>query len=389
MNSGRTVFAQLMDFLPLGTFRNCVSRYRGEYKVQSFSCLDQFLAMAFAQLTGRESLRDIEAGLRAVPSKLYHMGFRGRISRNTLAHANETRDWHIYADFAQELTAIARELYAGSDFAAELETAVYALDATTIRLCLSLFPWAHWRAQQAAVKMHTLLEVSSDLPVFVRLTPAKVHEVNILDELTLEWGAFYLLDRGYLDFARLYAIHQAGAFFITRAKSNMACRRRYSKMVDKTTGLRCDQMVLLKSFYPLRDYPEPLRRIRLYDSETGKTLVFLTNHTGLPALTITQLYRQRWRIELFFKWTKGHLRIKKFYGTSENAVQTQIWIALCVYLLVAILKKRLCSELKPYKILQILSLTLYEKVPVYQLFSDYNSQNYPTPIDNQLSLFEL
>ncbi len=389
MNTGRTLFFQLMDFLPLPEFHRCVDRYRGDYKVKSFSCLDQFLTLIFAQATRRESLRDIEVNLRVMQKKLYHMGIRGRISRNTLAHANEVRDWRIYADFAQVLMATARDLYCGTGFAADLDSAIYALDATTIDLCLSLFPWAHFRKNKGAVKVHALLDVRNDLPGFLCITTGRIHEVNILDDIELEWGAFYLLDRGYLDFARLFAIHQACAYFVTRAKRNLNFERFHNYSVDRTHGLRSDQLILLRSHYPSRYYPQPLRRIGLYDHQSRKYLIFLTNNTALPALTITELYRQRWRIELFFKWIKQHLRIKKFYGTSENAVKIQIWTAVSLYLLVAIARQRLGIELSLYEMLQILSLNLFEKIPILQAFTRMSSVKCHLYNDNQLSLFKL
>ena len=344
MNSGKTIFAQLMDFVPTYEFRKCVERYDGNYKMKSFSCWDQFLCMAFAQLTFRESLRDIQACLRAAQSKLYHLGIRGKVSRNTLAHANQTRDWRIYADFAQILIAEARRLYAADSFGIELEHAVYALDSTTIDLCLSLFPWATFRKRKGALKLHTLLDLRGNIPSVIIVTPGSVHDVNILDELIIEAGALYILDRGYLDFARLYRIHQRGAFFVTRAKVTLSRRRLYSRTVDKSTGIQCDQIIVLKGYYARKDYPDKLRRIRYFDATRGKTFVFLTNNFVLPATTIADLYRCRWQVELFFKWIKQHLRIKAFYGTTENAVKTQIWIAISVYVLVAILKKTLNLE---------------------------------------------
>ncbi|MGH7926612.1 MAG: IS4 family transposase [Candidatus Binatia bacterium] len=369
MHSGRLVFAQLMTHLPLTTFRRCVARYRGGHKVKSFSCLDQFLVLAFAQLTYRESLRDIEASLRAQANKLYHMGIRGGIARNTLAHANARRDWRIYADFAQHLIAQARRLYADQDLGIELKDTVYALDTTTIDLCLSLFPWAPFRATKAAVKLHTLLDLRGNIPTFLHITDGKFHEVNVLDLLIPEAGAFYVMDRGFIDFQRLARFDRAGAFFVTRAKSNLRFRHRHSSIVDKATGLRCDQTIALTVFYSKQGYPKPLRRIRFKDPETGKSLVFLTNHFGLSALTICQLYRMRWQVELFFKWIKQHLRIKTFYGTSENAVKTQIWTAACAYVLVAIVRKRLKLEASMHEILQILSLTLFEQTPLDQLLT--------------------
>ncbi len=387
METGKTVFAQLIDFLPRYDFQQCVQRYRGNYKIKTFSCWDQFLCMAFAQLTYRESLRDIEACLRSAQHKLYHMGFRGKVSRNTLAHANEIRDWRIYADFAQILIARARHLYANDSFGVELKQMVYALDSTTIDLCLSLFPWAKFRKHKAAVKLHTLLDLHGNIPSVIFMTHGKIHDVKILDELVLEAGAIYLMDRGYLDFARLYKIHQTPAFFITRAKRNFSFQRLYSHPIDKITGLQCDQTIVLEGFYAQKDYPTQLRRIRYFDTTKDKRLIFLTNNFTLPALTIAQLFRCRWHIELFFKWIKQHLRIKAFYGTSENAVKTQIWIAISVYVLVAIVKKQLGLEMNLYTILQILSVTLFEKRPILQAFSDEIYINQHNDTDNQLKLF--
>jgi hypothetical protein len=388
MNSGRPVFSQLTEFVPAYEFRKCVERYRGNYKVKSFSCWDQFLCMAFAQLTYRESLRDIEACLRASGSKLYHMGIRGKVSRNTLAHANETRDWRIYANFAQVLIGIARSLYAEEDFGLRLKRTVYSLDSTTIDLCLSLFPWATFRKRKGAVKLHTLLDVRGSIPSVVIITPGSVHDVNILDELHLEAGAIYVMDRAYVDFARLYRIGQSSAFFVTRAKRNFQFQRLYSRAVDKSTGLQCDQTVVLTGFYSQKDYPDKLRRIRYRDPETQKRFVFLTNNFMLSPLTIAQLYRTRWRVELFFKWIKQHLRIKAFYGTSENAVKTQVWIAIAIYVLVAIVKKRLGLEHSLYTILQILSVTLFEKTPILQAFSATTAAEIETENPNQLILFD-
>jgi len=389
MFTGRTVFAQLIDLLPLHEFRKCIARYRGEHKVLSFSCLDQFLSLAFAQLTGRESLRDIEACLRAMQPKLYHMGFRGRIARNTLAHANERRDWRIYADLAQVLIRQARPLYAQEDFGAELDQTAYAFDSTTIDLCLELFPWARFRRHKGAIKLHTLLDLRSSIPTFIHLTPGAVHDVNALDQLLLKPGAFYICDRGYLDFARLYAFTQSAAFFVTRAKSNTQFQRRYSSPVDKSTGLRSDQTVILTGVTSATDYPAPLRRIHYVDAEHHNDLVFLTNHFALPAVTIAQLYRARWRVELFFRWIKQHLRLKAFYGTSENAVKTQIWTAISVYVLVAILKKQLGLDLSLYTILQILNLTLFEKIPISQIFTNVPSELLESNCAIQLELFNL
>ena len=388
MNIGRIVFAQLMDFVPSYEFRQCVERYNGNYKVKSFSCRDQFLCMAFAQLTYRESLRDIEACLRVAKTKLYHMGIRGKVSRNTLAHANETRDWRIYADFAQVLIQTARELYAAEDFGLELDRTVYALDATIIDLCLSVFPWAKFRKGKAAVKLHTLLDLRGSIPVVISITHGKIHDVNILDELLIEAGAVYIMDRAYVDFARLYRIHQSQAFFVTRAKSNFVFKRLYSQPVDKSTGVRVDQTVTVTGFYTLKGYPDKLRRICYLDAETNKRLVFLTNNFTLPAQVIAQLYKCRWQVELFFKWIKQHLRIKAFYGTTENAVKTQIWIAISVYVLVAIVKKRLKLDRSLYTILQILSVSLFEKTPILQALSHIDYDETMDDDDNQLNLFQ-
>ncbi len=370
MHQGKLVFSQLMAHLPLSTFRRCVAAHRGDYKVQDFTCLDQFFAMAFAQLTYRESLRDIEINLRAQSSRLYHMGFRcATISRNTLANANATRPWQIYADLAQHLIGIARPLYASDPLAIDLDATVYAFDATTIDLCLSVFPWAPFRRAKAAVRLHTLLDLRGSIPSFIHITDGKTHEVNILDELTIEAGAFYLLDRGYLDFQRLYTIHQAQGFFVTRAKSNTKFKRRYSNPVDRaTTNVICDQTGVLTVFYSNKDYPAVLRRVVVKD-ETGKRIAFLTNNFVLEPALIAALYTQRWQVELFFKWIKQHLRIKAFYGTSENAVKTQIWIAVCTYVLIAIAKKRLHLPHSLYEILQILSLTMFETFPINQLLT--------------------
>ena len=389
MNPGQTIFSQLMDFLPPPyEFRLCVQRYQGNYKIKSFSCWEQFLTLAFAQLTYRESLRDIEACLRAQPTKLYHMGIRSRISRNTLAHANGVRDWRIYADFAQVLIGVARDLYRDEPFGLELNQTVYALDATTIDLCLSLFPWAQFRRHKSAVKLHTLLDLRGSIPTVVIITGGQIHEVNILDELFWEAGAIYLLDRGYLDFRRLYRLHQCGAFFVTRAKKRFDCRRLFSQRVDKKTGLQCDQIVVLNNPIPKRGYPERIRRLRYYDTASQKRLVFLTNNFVLPALTITKLYQRRWAVELFFRWIKQHLRIKAFYGTSENAVRTQVWIALSVYVLVAIVKKRLNLERSLHSILQILSVSLFEKIPILQALSQPECDEMNHGSSNQLFLFD-
>ncbi|PYV62940.1 MAG: IS4 family transposase [Acidobacteria bacterium] len=387
MNRGKLVFAQLMQHLPLTTFRRCVTRYRGAFKVQSFSCLDQFLCMAFAQLTFRESLRDIEVCLRAQSSKLYHLGIRSAVARNTLANANAVRDWRIYADFAQSLIGIARPLYAQESFGVDLQETVYALDTTTIDLCLSVFPWAVFRSAKAAIKLHTLLDLRGNIPTFIHISDGKVHEVNILDQLLPEPGAFYIMDRGFLDFERLYRFHEAGSFFVTRGKSNLKVQRRYSHPVDRKTGLICDQSVVLTGFYSHQGFEAPLRRIRFKDPETAKTLIFLTNNFVLPAFTITELYRCRWQVELFFKWIKQHLRIKAFFGTSENAVRSQIWIAVSAYVLVAIVKKRLQLPASLYEILQILSLTMFEKIPLDQLLAQTISEQIQPVSDNQLILF--
>ena len=386
MNIGRTVFTQIMDFIPLFQFRQCVARYNGNYKVITFTCLDQFLCMAFAQLTYRESLRDIEACLRVAKPKLYHMGIRSNVSRNTLAHANENRDWRIYADFAQVLIKIARELYANEDFGLELKQAVYAFDSTTIDLCLSVFPWAKFRKRKAAVKLHTLLDLRGNIPVVISIANGKIHDVNALDDLVFEPGAIYIFDKAYVDFARLYRIHQSLAFFVTRAKSNFVFKRLYSQPVDKSTGVRADQIIMVTGFYTLMDYPERLRRIRFYDVETKKLFIFLTNNFALPAIVIAKLYKCRWQVELFFKWIKQHLRIKAFYGTSENALKTQIWIAISVYVLVAIVKKRLKLDRSLYTILQILSVTMFEKTPILQVLSAPIYENDTIDDDNQLNL---
>lgn len=389
MNLGRTIFAQLLDFLSLHEFRKCVHRYRGNYKIQKFSCLDQLLCMAFAQLTYRESLRDIETCLRTLEPKLYHVGIRAKVSRSTLADANEIRDWRIYADFAQVLIRRARGLYADENFGLDLEETVYAFDSTTIDLCLSLFPWARFRRHKAAVKAHTLLDLRGSIPCFIQITEGKTHDVNILDELILEPGAFYVMDRGYIDFLRLYGFTQSLAFFVVRAKRNLDYARRDYRWVDKSTGLRSDQTIILKGPQTSQDYPDPLRRVRYFDTDTEKNLIFLTNNFNLPALLIAQLYKCRWQVELFFKWIKQYLRIKAFYGTSENAVKTQIWIAVTVYLLVAILKKELKIERSLGEISQILSITLFEKTPIYQALTGFQSQNHKIESPNQLMLLNL
>jgi len=388
MIPGKTIFAQLMDFLPTYEFHQCVQRYHGHYKMKSFSCWDQFLCMAFAQLTYRESLRDIEACLRSTQPKLYHMGIRGKVSRNTLAHANQVRDWRIYADFAQILMTRARRLYAHDSFGVELNQTAYALDSTTIDLCLSLFPWAKFRKRKGAVKLHTLLDLRGSIPSIVIITHGKVHDVTILDQLVFEPGAFYIVDRGYLDFTRLYVIQQSSAFFVTRTKSNFKFRRLYSRPVDKSTGVQSDQIIVLEGFYSHKAYPDKLRRIRYFDTDQNKRLIFLTNNFTLPALTIAKLFQCRWQIEIFFKWLKQHLRIKAFYGTTENAVKTQIWIAIAVYVLVAIVKKQLHLDLSLYTILQILSVTLFEKTPILEGLSIIQPQESKAVPCNQLTLFD-
>jgi transposase len=387
MNAGKTLFAQLMDFLPWSTFNRYVARYGGDKGVRTLTCAEQFRVMAFAQLTYRESLRDIEVSLSAQASKLYHMGFREPVRRSTLADANESRDWRIYADFAARLIIQARALYASENLGLELSNTVYALDSTTIDLCLSVFPWAHFRTTKAAVKMHTLLDLRGSIPSFIHVSDGKLHDVHALDLLTPEAGAIYVMDRGYVDFARLHRLHLAGAFFVTRAKSNLKAHRVYSAPTDRDTGILCDQTIALEGFYSKQDYPTYLRRVRFKDPETGKTLVFLTNQMSLPAATICALYKSRWQVELFFKWIKQHLRIKQFFGTSENAVKTQIWIAVSVYVLVAIIRKKLNIDASLYTLLQVLSLTLFEKMPLQQAFpgDDYTSDN--GSISNQLNLF--
>ena len=387
MNTGKTIFAQLMDFLPAHEFRKCVERYRGNHKVQSFSCWDQFLCLAFAQLTYRESLRDIETCLRAAGSKLYHLGIRGQVARNTLANANAVRDWRIYADFAQVLIAEARRLYANEGFGLEMKQTVYALDSTTIDLCLALFPWAKFRKRKGAVKMHTLLDLHGSIPTVIWITAGKVHDVKVLDKLLIEPGAIYVMDRGYLDFGRLNHMHRESAFFVTRSKKNFDFRRLYSAPVDKTTGVLFDQTIVLNGFYASQNYPDKLRRIGFHDAERNKRLVFLTNNFNLAAPTIAQLYKCRWKVELFFKWIKQHLRIKVFYGNSANAVKTQIWIAISVYVLVAIAKKRLGLAASLYTILQILSVTLFEKTAILQALTAPDYINQEQAPGNQLELF--
>jgi hypothetical protein len=386
--NGQTVFSQIMGFLPIKKFRRCVDRYNGNYRVRSFTCFDQFLCMAFAQLTYRESLRDIECCLRAMRGKLYHMGIKGKISRSTIAYANENRDWRIFCDFAQILIHQARMLYSDDDFGLQLQETVYALDASIIDLCLSVFPWARFRKTKGGIKLHTLLDLRGSIPSFVMVTEARVHEVNILDELIPEPGAIYIMDRGYLDFERLYRLHQEASFFVVRAKTNTRLRRLYSSSVDKGSGLRCDQIVAPTGFYTQKNYPGKLRRIVFFDAEKELRLNLLTNQMTLPALTIADLYRCRWQVELFFKWIKQHLRIKSFYGTSENAVKTQIWIAISVYVLVAIIKKRMKLDLSLYTILQIFSITLFEKMPILQSLTDNDYKNIITNGHIQLNLFE-
>ena len=385
MHSGNLVFAQLMEFAPWHTFRRVVATYRGDFNVRTFSCLDQFLSMAFAQLTYRESLRDIEACLRAQPTKLYHLGLRGTVSRSALADANEHRDWRIYAEFAQALIRTARRLYAQDSLSVDLAETVYALDATTIDLCLSVFPWAKFRTTKAAIKLHTLLDLRGAIPSFIHISDGKLHDVNVLDVLITEPGAFYVMDRAYLDFERLYRLHRCHGFFVTRARSNFKFKRVYSRPVDRRTGLLCDQEVQLVVFYSQKAYPERLRRIRYRDGE-GRGLVFLTNHMTLAPLTICELYRSRWQVELFFKWIKQHLRIKRFFGTSENAVKTQIWIAVAVYVLVAIVRKRLNLELSLHEMLQILSVTPFEKTPMIQLLTCSATEENFNQDPNQLIL---
>jgi IS4 transposase len=377
-----------MDYLPIHTFRRCVQRYRGNHKIKDFKCLDQYLCMAFAQLTYRESLRDIEACLRAQRRKLYHMGIRSNVSRNTMSNANKVRDWRIYADFALSLIHTARKLYANEDFGVELDQTVYALDSTTIDLCLSVFPWAKFRNTKAAIKLHTLMDLRGSIPSFIHISDGKVHDVNVLDQLIPEPGSFYIMDRGYLDFERLYMLNQCAAFFVIRAKSNLQFRRLYSHPVKKITGLKCDQTIVLTGFYSHKNYPEKFRRIKYYDLETNKTLVFLTNNFTLSPLTITELYRCRWQIELFFKWIKQHLRIKSFFGTTENAVKTQIWIAVSVYVLIAIIKKRLQLEASLYTILQILSVTIFERLPLLQGLTETDYKDNNPEINKQLNLFD-
>jgi len=389
MHVGRIVFAQLMDHLPPYEFHKCVERYHGNYKLRGFSCLDQFLCLAFAQLTFRESLRDIEACLRSVPSKLYHMGFRGNVSRSTLADANEAHDWRIFADFAQVLIHIARPIYANESLGFDLDNTVYALDSTTIDLCLSVFPWARFRAKKAAIKLHTLLDLRGPIPTFIEVSQGKLHDVNILDAIIPEPGSFYVMDRAYVDFKRLHVFHAGGAFFVTRTKKGIQFRRRYSHDIDASTGLRSDHTVVLASAASRKHYPDPLRRIHFHDAEQDRFFRFLTNNFDLPALTVCLLYKSRWQVELFFKWIKQHLRIKAFYGYSENAVKTQIWIAVSVYVLVAIVRKRLALAGSLHEILQVLSLTLFEQMPILRACGDIDSQEKSGGISKQLNLLDL
>ena len=388
MYTGKLVFSQAMDHLPQHTFRRCVQRYNGNHHVKSFTCQDQYRSMAFAQLTYRESLRDIEACLKAQQNKLYHMGIRSRVARSTLAEANEKRDWRIYADFAQSLIQTARRLYIDEELGLDIDNTVYALDATTIDLCLSVFPWAHFRQAKAAIKLHTLLDLRGNIPTFIHISDGKLHDVNVLDILIPEPGAYYVMDRGYLDYKRLHQLNQVAAFFVIRAKSNLQFRRIYSHPIDKSTGLRCDQTIKLTGFYPRQHYPNMLRRIKFYDVKTDKKFVFLTNNFSLPALTITEFYRHRWQVELFFKWIKQHLRIKSFFGTSENAVKTQVWIAVSMYVLVAIIKKRLGIKASLYSILQILSLTIFETMTLDQLLTGCDQNMKINNDDIQLNLFD-
>ena len=388
MHAGRFVFSELIAHLPPQEFQKCVARYDHGPQPRKFSYWDQYLAMAFAQLTYRESLRDIEACLRSVTGKLYHLGFRGKVARTTLADANEARDWHIFADFAHVLIRIARPLYADDPLGVDLDQSLYALDSTTIDLCLTLFPWAKFRKHKAAVKMHTLLDLHGNIPTFIRISDGKLHDVNVLDEITIEAGAFYVFDRGYLDFARLYRFTLSAAFFVTRTKENVVLQRRYSHSVDKSTGVRSDQTVVLGTIGSAQAYPDALRRVSYVDAETNKQLAFLTNNFVLPALTIAHIYQCRWQVELFFKWIKQHLRIKAFFGTSENAVKTQIWIAVSVYVLVAIVRKRLGLEESLYQILQVLSITLFEKTPILRTLQGHDSGSDLLDHGNQLNLWD-
>ena len=389
MNQGQTIFSQIMNYIPKHKFDFCIKKYRGSYKVQSFTCWEQFLVMAFAQLTYRESLRDIEICLRAMQSKLYHIGIRSKISRSTLAYTNQNRDWRIYADFAFILINEAKELYKDDKFFKELDETVYALDSTTIDLCLSLFPWAKFRKTKSAIKIHTLLNLQNNIPSFFSITYGSVHDVNILDELITEMGAFYVVDKGYIDFERLYKLNLNSAFFVTRAKSNFQFKRIYSHKVDKSLGLICDQSIHLTGFYPAKDYPEKLRRIKYYDSENNRKLIFITNNFRLPAITIANLFKQRWQIELFFKWIKQNLKIKSFYGNSANAVKTQVCITISVYVLLAIIKKKLKIEHSLYTFLQLVSISIFEKMPIISMFSDSDFINEIDHDPNQLSLFNL
>ena len=386
MYAGKLVFAQVMEFAPWHTFRRLVTKYRGDFNVRTFSSLDQFLSMAFAQITFRESLRDIEACLEAHATKAYHLGLRGNFTRSNLADANERCDWCLYCEFAQALIRIARRLYATEPFGLELDSTVYALDSTTIDLCLTMFPWAPFRSTKAAIKLHTLLDLRGNIPSFIHISDGKWHDVNVLDVLLPEAGAFYVMDRGYLDFGRLYTLHQGGGFFVTRAKRNTNIRRTAARPIDRSTGLICDQTVMLNTYYGARDYPGPLRRVRYRDPTTHKSLVFLTNHFGISALTVCSLYKSRWQVELFFKWIKQHLRIKRFFGTSENAVKSQVWIAVATYVLVAIARKRLKLDLSLHTMLQVLSVTPFEKIPLFQLFSDIVEDPNMTTAPNQLNL---
>jgi len=389
MNQGQTILSQIMDYIPRHSFYSCVNKYHGDYRVRTFTCWEQFIVMAFAQLTYRESLRDIETCLRAMQNKLYHLGIKSNISRSTLADANEKRDWKIYADFANILIKEAKELYKDEKFLNELDETIYALDSTTIDLCLSLFPWAKFRSTKGAIKVHTLLNLQNNIPAFINITDGSVHDVNILDELITEIGAFYIIDRGYTDFERLYTLNINNAYFVIRAKSNLQFQRVYSHQVDKSQGLICDQLIFLKGFYPLKNYPTKLRRIKYFDSLNEKRLTFITNNFSLPAITIANLYRQRWQIELFFKWIKHNLRIKSFYGNSFNAVKTQIWIAISVYILLAIIKKKLRIEHSLYTFLQVISISIFEKMPINSMFSENNYINNSDCSDNQLFLFNL
>jgi hypothetical protein len=389
MHTRKLVFSQLMDFLPWRRFDTCVRRYHGDRKIKSYPCSEHWRVMAFAQLTYRESLRDIETCLRAVGTKRYHMGIRNNVSRNNLSNANRTRDWRIYADFAQILIGQARAAYADEDLGIDLDATVYALDASTIDLCLSMFPWAKFRKAKGAVKIHALMSLQGNIPEFILISDGKLHDVNVLDILIVQPGSFYLMDRGYVDFARLYTIQQASAFFVTRCKRNFQFKRRYSHPVDKSTGLRCDQTIITTGVDTAKDYPIPLRRIRHYDTDTNKNLIFITNNFNLPALIIAMLYKARWQVELFFKWIKQHLRIKAFYGTSANAVKTQVWIAVSVYILVAILKKRLELDQSLYTILQFVSVSIFEKTPISEAFSQEFYKTKMGDYDNQLLLFNL